>query len=824
MAEAVLDVQNIAYCSIDIENTRIPATKNFIDSIFIQDGFAVAIPVLQLYLNDERGTLSAEMNLQDGTLVTIKLAKTREQPKTRKFRVFGYQKSQTAAGPKLVVTCILDVPKWSAGVFTESIRGTSSSVIQQMASRAGLKYSGPKSVDDVMTWLNVNKTRSAFTEDVAMRGYGSGQTCMYRMLTMDGEVRYKDLFDILKEEPKWSLLQNTPEGAAKATPIVIRETQDASASGFPTHLMNYGQMQYEHSLNNSGQQSTTSLDAPLMGSALPINSDVKSQIADRGARVSYTGFDTGTEPAPASNLHRFYEKALYQNMRYLGLFSERLTVLTDEFTETSALDCAEYQHQDQDNQEFKASKTLGGKWLLGGRTLWIKAGHKYSELYYLYRPAVNEEGASNPAGSNKSSSKQNAKANEGPINIVEETANTEVEAPVTPAAVPTPAPKAVPAAAAASNTLNALKEHNAVNPLVPSTPLNPKGVPSNVIASQSKLRESVAQYKQTQGPLRDALDTGGEVGSLDGYKTLKKYGAEVVKLVANGQTDPRAVAREIDRMRNDKTYAKNAAINRITNKAEDVTGMRLHNIVSAASGRRVNPGAIVGDVLSGGLWADDLRAAGISPNQIKVPLPIDLEVIENPMLKAGGTFLHSATGLGFDGRNVLINPYSTARNIERWASATDPQRMLVEQGARAYINTFGHISPTEAGVQVEELGKLASEVAIMYSRNELLVDSGLTDSQKMDMARDIAFVFGDPTIVPVVDSVERVVDYGRYHDVTSNKSLVSWADYYSMGAKLADSTSKWNFPFQFPGDPITTGDVTNGNATEFDESTQKWIG
>ena len=69
----------------------------------------------------------------------------------------------------------------------------------------------------------------------------------------------------------------------------------------------------------------------------------------------------------------------------------------------------------------------------------------------------------------------------------------------------------------------------------------------------------------------------------------------------------------------------------------------------------------------------------------------------------------------------------------------------------------------------------------------------------------------------------RVVDYGTHHDVTTNQSLVSWADYYSMGAKLGTATEKWKFPFAFPGNPIATGDVTNGNTTQFDESTQKWM-
>jgi len=838
--EATLDVQDIAYCTLDIEGSRIPPTMNFVDSIFIQDGFAVSIPVLQLILNDERNTLAEEMNLVDGTLITIKIAKTREKVQTRKFRVWGYKKQTTAKGPKLVCTAVLDCPKWSAGVFTESIRGTSDAVIGQLASRAGLKYSGPPAVDDVQTWLNVNKTRNAFSEDVAIRGYGSGQTCMARLLTMDYEVRYRDLFAVLKEAPKWSFLQNTPEGAAKATPIVIRETQDASASGFATHMMNYGQKQYEHSLNEAGQLSTLTLDAPLLGKALPVNNDVRGQIAERGAKVNYTGFDTGTEPAPASNLHQHYEAAFYQNMRYLGLFSERVVLLSDECTEATTFDCCEYQHANQDNQTFKPSAQLGGNWLLGGKTQWIKAGHKFSEVYYLYRAAIMETGSTATAGGGKSNSQQNAKANAGPNDLAAEQAaqdqaaaataspqtppitgaTTAVAPPGTPGAPNTP----VTSASAATNTLNALKEHAEVSKAQSIIPLSKNGVGNNVLASQDKLRSAIKQYSQTSGPLRNQLDTGSGISTLDGWKVVKKYGGSTINALANAQRDPRRLASEIERIRNNPDYLKTQAIQTVTKAGSDVTGVRLHNIVSAASGKKVSPGALVGDVLNGGLWSKDLKAAGISPSQIKIPIPDVLkEVVANPAVDFGGEFLHNATGLGLDSRNIMINPYATARNIEKWSTSTNPQKLLVDSGARAYINTFGHISPKEAETTMADIGKLAGEVAVMYSKNSVLTDSSLTDRQMKDLGKDVAFTFGDPSIVPLVNQVTRVVDYGTHHDITTNKSLVTWADYYSMGTKTADAAGKWKIPLDFPGEPITKSSVTNGNTTQFDESTQKWM-
>lgn len=831
--EATLDVQDIAYCTLDIEGARIPPTMNFVDSIYIQDGFGVAIPVLQLILNDERGTLNEEMNLVDGTLVTIKIAKTREKLTVRKFRVWGYHKQTTAKGPKLICTCILDCPKWSAGVFTESIRGTSDSVIGQLAQRAGLKYSGPPAVDDVQTWLNVNKTRNAFSEDVAIRGYGSGQTCMARQLTMDYEVRYRDLFAVLKDKPKWSFLQNTSEEAATATPVVIRETQDASASGFATHMMNYGQKQYEHSLNDSGQLATLTLDAPLLGKALPVNEDVRGQVSERGAKVNYTGFDTGTEPAPASNLHQNYEKAFYQNMRLLGLFSERVVLLSDECTDVTTFDCGTYQHGDQDNHEFKQSKALGGNWLVGGKTIWIKAGHKYAELYYLYRAAVMETGSSATAGGSKSNSQQNAKANEGPIDLAGEQAAQNAATnnlppptatpPVVDASTGSGVVKAAPANVGATNTLNALKEHAAISREQSIIPLSKNGVGNSMLASQDNLRNSIKQYQQSSGPLRDQLVTSGGVNSLEGWKILKKYGGSTISALANAQQDPRRLAQEIDRIRNNPDYLKTQAISTVTRAGSDVTGVRLHNVVSAASGKKVSPGSIVGDVLNGGLWSKDLREAGISPSGIKLPIPDILKEVENPALLLGGKFLHEATGVGLDSRNILINPAATARNIEKWANTTNPEKLLIDQGARAYINTFGHISPKEAATSMADLGRLAGEVGLMYSKNSLLTDSSLTDKQMMNLGRDVAFTFGDPTIVPVVNQVTRVVDYGTHHDVTTNQSLVSWADYYSMGAKLGTATEKWKFPFAFPGNPIATGDVTNGNTTQFDESTQKWM-
>lgn len=818
--EAILDVDNIAHCTIDIEGARVPPTSNFVDSIYMQDGgFGCPIPLLQLVLNDQISTLDEDLNLQDGTLVTIKLSKQREQVKTRKFRMFSFKKQTTAAGPKMVVTCLFDAPKWVAGVYTESYRGSSDSVIGQIAAAAGLEYDGAGGTDDVMTWLNINKTRTAFSEDIAMRGYASGQSCMYRVLTLDGKVKYKDLFKVLGESPKWTLHQNTDEATATGTPIVIRETQNASASGLTTHMMNYGQSQYEHSLDVAGQKNTMNLDAPVFGSALPINADVKGEIAERGARVNYTGWDTGTEPKPASNLHQYYEPAIYQNFRYLGLMSERINVLTDEYTETEVFDCANYKHAERENNEFREKKALAGNWLIGGRTIWIKAGHKYCEIYFLYRPTLMETGASSAAGAaEQSGSQQNAKANEGPIDLVAEQQATTPTPPETPPAPPETAVNNKPAIENAKSTLNSLSEYAQKSPLT-SPPVLGSAVNGDMLAAENVLRQNVNALKSSGGPLADAVSTNAS-GPMSAFMTVKKFGADTIKAIAGRQITLRDAARMAD----DPAYFKATAISRATNVASDITGVRMHNIVSAASGGRVNVGGIIGDVMTGGLWGDDLRAAGISPNQIALEVP-DLPILDNAAIKAGGAFLYNATGLGMSENQILINPYQTARNIERWAKSTNPEAMLLQDGYRAYTQTFGNITPTEATTSMADVAKLAGKVALMYSQNEVLTDQGLTDYQIREIGRDVAFTFGDPTIVPVVNSVENIARYAQYHDVQSRPTFSTWADYYSMGADAAEAVGQWEFPFNFPAEGQTQiGENTNGNSNTFPEDIKQWLG
>ena len=810
--EAVIDVDGIAYCSIEIEGSSMPPSANFVDTIFIQDGgFGTPNPVLQLILSDATGTLDADLNLQDGTLITIKLAKEREKVVVRKFRVFYFDKQTAADGPKLKVTCIYDSPQWIAGVFTESFRGSSSDAMSQMAAAAGLGYDGPGGTDDVMTWLNVNRTRTSFSEDVAMRAYASGQSCMARLLTLEGIVKFKDLFKELQAAPKWTYHQNTDESTATGTPIPVRETRNASVSGLATHIMNYGQTQYNHSLDVAGQTTLDGVDAPVFGTALPINADVKSQVSGRGARINYTGWDTGTEPKPASNIHHKYEDAQYQNLRFLGLLSERIRILTDEYTDVQPFDTADYKHSDAVTGEFEEKKALAGKWIVGGRTMWIKSGHKYSEIHFLYRPTIQEAGATAGAGAEAPAGEQNAKANAAG-DMDQEIANVNTPSvPDTGEVQPTPV-VAQPAAQSAKQSLESM-DRLALQNSLDNPPILGKTADGATLAEEAQLRTSLASMRSAGGPLAEMSEVG-DVGELDKFKTLKRFNTDVVEYFANITPEDVAYA-----VQNPEQF-KASSIDRITNYSGDVIGMDLHNIVAAATGEHYSPGAIVGDVLAGGIWRDNLQANGVNPDAINIPgLP---GLPQNAYTEAGAKFLYDATGLGMTPEGVMLNPRQFADSVERWSRETNPQEILMRDGFRAFESTFGAVTPQEAETIMGELGILAAEVALKYTENELLYDGGLQDHQIEQIGRDIAFIFGDPHVTPIVDTVGKVTTYGDHTDVQTNSEQVTWAAYYSMGASTQSGSEQWKYPYSFPEAGSTSEGNNTGGWPNNNEGFDKW--
>lgn len=404
--QASLNIDGIAFCTLEIEGAKMPPSPNLIDNIMIMEGFGMGLPTMKLSLLDENETLSRDLNLKNGSPIRLRMGKSADAAPEYSFVVFGWKRPNNAVTKILDIVCIYNCPKFGAGVFCEAFEGHSANAMQQIAELSGLRFEGPSETPvDTQWWMNLNTTRLSFTEDVAMRGFVNPQSCMSRIVRADGTLVYKDLMKVLQEQPKFKICQNT-EGTSGGTTISARAVKDGSSSGLFTHFVNYGHKLFTHTFDGE-DSSIESLDINASGAGVPINTQVLSDLKERGARVTHAGYDYGTGPDEGSNYHENYEQAYYQNVRLLGLFSERVTAITDSVTELKTFTSVDFE-QGSNAKGQAAANDVAGRYLIGGKTIVIKKGTKYSEVIYLYRPFITEAG--NPNGVNSSPKKVSASA------------------------------------------------------------------------------------------------------------------------------------------------------------------------------------------------------------------------------------------------------------------------------------------------------------------------------------------------------------------------------------------------------------------------------
>lgn len=382
---AILHIEGLAYCELKFEGTEKPATANFISSFFIHEGFGKAAPQLVMYLNDASFSLVRELSLYDGSKISIKHGRTTDTLIERKFSIFGMKNVSAANGPRLQVLAILDVPMFNFNVDRKAYVGGSGSVMQQFASEGGLDYDGPGGTDDSQVWLRVNTSLADFSEFVANHGYVNKKSCMSRIVTSTGKLKYKNLVQ--------ELAQGNP-GEAETFCLnvdgkfenTVRELHDYSVSGVGNTFVAYGHTKGKHTLDHNNQQVVSMIEPSKNGFMLPLNPEIAGLVE---ARRDYNGYDVGTKPNPASNLHENYVASEHQNIINLSMFSQRLRLLVDHQLPFELFDVVGLKHNELIGAGFQRISRTEGKYILGGKTMAFVNGFHYYEVHDLYRNYVN---------------------------------------------------------------------------------------------------------------------------------------------------------------------------------------------------------------------------------------------------------------------------------------------------------------------------------------------------------------------------------------------------------------------------------------------------
>jgi len=736
--EAVIHVDNLAYCKLEIEDAVLPASMNLVDNIILQEGMGIAVPTLTLYLMDQTGSLQTDMNLVQGTKCSISIAKKGMEDNIikRNFSLWGMKRVITAAGPQIHAVFTMDIPKWMAGVYCENFRATSAEAMQQLAGRSGLRYDGPSSTDDKMNWLNVNTTRASFSEDVAMRGYANSSSCMNRVVTLDSELRYKDIFEELQGEAIATLLLNM-DHEGENNPFYVQETRESSSSGVMAHWFNFGAIQHEHTLDQKGQQITDRILAPVMGDSFPISDRIKGLISDAAAaRVTYTGFDPGTEPNQQSNVHEYYERAFYQNLRSLGLFSERLRSMVQHLTGIKTFDCITYKQADPTGGEMMPSKTLNGKYLVAGKTIRIKNGHAYTETLDLIRPYVNNPGKSDQASGTESNKKVKANAKDDLSSETEKKLDTAVQDQEQP--VETTKPKK-PEVERATDLMKAVEEFDKAVPRIPDGPVKAPGTmsPSDPQAvAQDKVRKALEAIHSDDNEISDKVNEGKAGFDPEQSHTVKRVSAAAVKSSANSTVDamqkqsaatgvPPNGPEGLTANARSKTSIKleKPVMDRYSGTGTEIKEEKFRSAITKQSAEGMEEGDSVGDLQKGGSFSEDFLTHGKDDPGFELAMK-NLDAKEKEE-KKGTNFVFPASKFGLGGEDITIKPKQVAEFLIEFAKERDdPKGFLKKKGPAAYEASFGAVPPTDAKTGVEELKRVSGNVKENWGPEEVIAEPG----------------------------------------------------------------------------------------------------
>lgn len=392
----MLVIPDIAYVSLVIDSVEISGSPNAINTIFLSEGNGAAVPALKIILNDPLSQFNSEKTFSDGNLIELNIAKspTDAQASPRKYRIYSTHYSNAYTGPLVTIVGILDAPKYIAAAKREAFKGNSSEALAAVANDSGLTYDGPQNFNgkvpkDQQTWLNVCKNRAMFVLETSRRGWIDEHSCMAAIVTSYGVLRYRNLSDVINEKAdkiKYAFLYNCVASSEEKQKKVynVRETMDRSSSGFAAHWQNYGSKRVINKLDGTPDK-VDQLQVITPGSYLSLNSEVKKDV--QKARFDYAPIDCG-------NTHDKFEHAVYQNIKLLALFSEKISVLVDVVTDVQLFDPVIYRQADINEQKQIKTSDI---YIVIGKVVQLSGGVFYHERLELARMSLTMKGSANLA-------------------------------------------------------------------------------------------------------------------------------------------------------------------------------------------------------------------------------------------------------------------------------------------------------------------------------------------------------------------------------------------------------------------------------------------
>lgn len=386
----MLNIQDIAFLSIEIDGEEVPYA--FIQSVELTEGNGALFPAFRIVMGDPYSTyMTGEKALTDGNKFSITIGKSMSDKncKPRKYRLFGKKPINRAENPQMLIVGIVDAPNLVYAKPIEAYKGTSDAVLKQIADKAGLQYSGPGScngatMNDNQVWRNSGKNRGVFAQDIARRGWMSPKSGMGMSITSAGEMRYRNLVDVINTPlPKIQFVfsHNAPKSDEDDTKkfYLVKFANDHSSAGVTSGWQNYGSVRTQPCLSGEDKKSDK-MEVCVPGKYVAVN----QEIADMVGKVR-----RDVAPVDMGNVHENYEKAQFQNIKVLALFSQKMSLLVEQVTDVQLYDPVIYKQANADPTEPVSTTDV---YIVVGKTISIKAGTFYAERIEIARLSINMKG------------------------------------------------------------------------------------------------------------------------------------------------------------------------------------------------------------------------------------------------------------------------------------------------------------------------------------------------------------------------------------------------------------------------------------------------
>jgi hypothetical protein len=302
MTYQVNDSTNIA---IYIEDQELPLDSgNSLHMLHVVAGSRITLPMLQFNFTDMLKVVPF-MKLQDGSLITVVIdgiIKTQ-----RRFRVLNWSRTSIGDGFNYTVDAYWDAPKFWLGSTNTNVRGSSYTVLTDLATECGIKaHKGNTPTNDTMLWVPGNATYGQFSRAIARHGYANPKSLMVFAVDTLGTMRYLDVST--NPAPDRTVGYTPPQNGTKFQ--LLTDFKPVNRSGIANAMSGYRHTRHvQYALGNSiGPDLVESEVTTVPDSKYPLVNMSVRDLQVRGS-ISYSPVDFG-------NVHEHYERALYQNIRF----------------------------------------------------------------------------------------------------------------------------------------------------------------------------------------------------------------------------------------------------------------------------------------------------------------------------------------------------------------------------------------------------------------------------------------------------------------------------------------------------------------------------